>query len=221
MTDWYVLNARDAQWSVNELGWYSNFERAERFPEFGINLNVLPPGKPMAMYHHEPYQEGFLVRDGDAVLIIDGQERPLRKWDHVHRLHPYHGKFIPQLVEVLLDRYFTRGARVLDPFAGSGTTLVQALESGCNATGVEVAAFNCLLVSVKTARYDLAALGAELHDASARLDSLSKRRRAASAYLRAWYAPQALAELLAFRDLIEEYDHRDVLRVVLSRAARS
>src|SRR6476646_9941005 len=140
---------------------------------------------------------------------------------HVHRLHPYHGKFIPQLVEVLLDRYFTRGARVLDPFAGSGTTLVQALESGCNATGVEVAAFNCLLVSVKTARYDVAALGAELHDACARLDALSKRRRAASAYLRAWYAPQALAELLAFRDLIDEYEHRDVLRVVLSRAARS
>src|SRR5437667_56766 len=52
---------------------------------------------------------------------------------HVHRLHPYHGKFIPQLVEVLLDRYFTPGAHVLDPFAGSGTTLVQALESGLDA----------------------------------------------------------------------------------------
>jgi DNA modification methylase len=140
---------------------------------------------------------------------------------HVHRLHPYHGKFIPQLVEVLLDRYFTRGARVLDPFAGSGTTLVQALESGYDATGVEVAAFNCLLIDVKTARYDVEALGAELRDVCARLASLSKRRRAATPYLRAWYAPQALAELLAFRELIDEYEHRDVLRVVLSRAARS
>jgi uncharacterized cupin superfamily protein len=84
MTDWYVLNARDAQWSVNELGWYCNFEKGERFPEFGINLNVLPPGKPMAMYHHEPYQEGFLVLDGEAVLIIAGEERQLRKWDYVH-----------------------------------------------------------------------------------------------------------------------------------------
>src|SRR3954454_23124773 len=84
MTDWYVLNAKDAQWSVNELGWHCNFEEGERFPELGINLNVLPPGKPMAMYHHEPYQEGFLVLDGEAVLIIDGEERPLRKWDYVH-----------------------------------------------------------------------------------------------------------------------------------------
>ncbi|MGH2997320.1 MAG: DNA methyltransferase, partial [Gaiellaceae bacterium] len=48
---------------------------------------------------------------------------------HVHRLHPYLGKFIPQVVEVLLERYVPRGGRVVDPFAGSGTTLVQALES--------------------------------------------------------------------------------------------
>ena len=66
---------------------------------------------------------------------------------HVHRLHPYHGKFIPQLVEVLLDRYLPAGGHVLDPFAGSGTTLVQALESGRDATGIELAAFNCLLMA--------------------------------------------------------------------------
>jgi hypothetical protein len=140
---------------------------------------------------------------------------------HVHRLHPYHGKFIPQLVEVLLDRYLTRGAHVLDPFAGSGTTLVQALESGLDATGVELAAFNCLLVGVKTARYDVEALSSELHDVYGRIDTLSKKRRAATPYVRRWYAAQATAELLAFGDLVDEYEHRDVLRVILSRAARS
>ena len=142
---------------------------------------------------------------------------------HVHRLHPYHGKFIPQLVEVLLDRYLPAGGHVLDPFAGSGTTLVQALESGRDATGVEVAAFNCLLVRVKTAQYDVDALGAELRDACARIESLGTGRARTSrlTYLRDWYAPQALAELLAFRDLAGEYEHADVLRVILSRAARS
>ena len=74
---------------------------------------------------------------------------------HVHRLHPYLGKFVPQLVEALLDRYVKPGGRVLDPFAGSGTTLVQCLESGYDAVGIDVAAFNCLLMRVKTARYDL------------------------------------------------------------------
>ena len=66
---------------------------------------------------------------------------------HVHRLHPYLGKFIPQLVEALLDRHVPAGGRVLDPFAGSGTTLVQAVESGYDATGVDIAGFNALLVA--------------------------------------------------------------------------
>ena len=140
---------------------------------------------------------------------------------HVHRLHPYHGKFIPQLVEVLLDRYLTRGDHVLDPFAGSGTTLVQALESGLDATGVDIAAFNCLLMRVKTAPYDLGELGEELREVSTRVESLPRRRTRPSGYLREWYAPQAAAELLAFRELIPEYRHGDVLRVILSRAARS
>jgi DNA modification methylase len=142
---------------------------------------------------------------------------------HVHRLHPYHGKFIPQLVEILLDRYFEPGGHVLDPFAGSGTTLVQALESGLDATGAELAAFNCLLIRVKTARYDVDALGEELRDACSRIESLDLGRVRAQRepYLRAWYSPQAAAELFAFRDLIDTYEHRDVLRVILSRAARS
>jgi hypothetical protein len=142
---------------------------------------------------------------------------------HVHRLHPYHGKFIPQLVEILLGRYVEAGGHVLDPFAGSGTTLVQALESGYDATGVDIAAFNCLLMRVKTAPYDLAELGEELRDACARVDELAPRRARVPRrrYLRDWYAPQAAAELFAFRDLIADYRHEDVLRVILSRAARS
>jgi DNA modification methylase len=140
---------------------------------------------------------------------------------HVHRLHPYHGKFIPQLVEVLLDRYLEPGDQVLDPFAGSGTTLVQALESGLDATGVDIAAFNCLLMRVKTAPYDLVGIAEELGHVCTRLDSLPRHRERVSGYLRDWYAPRSLDELLAFRKLIPEYRHRDVLRVVLSRAARS
>src|SRR5439155_3753069 len=128
---------------------------------------------------------------------------------------------IPQLVEVLLGRYFVRGTHVLDPFAGSGTALVQALESGLDATGAELAAFNCLLIGVKTAQYDVHALGEELREVCARLDSLPAKRRTTSAYVRRWYAQRASGELLAFRDLIAEFEHQDVLRVILSRAARS
>ncbi len=81
---WYVLNARDAKWQENELGFYCNFEGDTRFPEFGFNVSYLPAGAPMAMYHREPHQEGFLVLEGEAVLIVEGEERPLRRWDYVH-----------------------------------------------------------------------------------------------------------------------------------------
>src|SRR6185295_15931164 len=96
-----------------------------------------------------------LYAEIDLELSWSESELPQReRTKHVHRLHPYLGKFIPQLVEVLLEKYVPAGGRVLDPFAGSGTTLVQALESGYDATGVDVAAFNCLLMRVKTGTYN-------------------------------------------------------------------
>jgi DNA modification methylase len=155
----------------------------------------------------------------DLHLSWSEAELPEReRTKHVHRLHPYLGKFIPQLVEALLGRYVRPGGRVLDPFAGSGTTLVQSLESGYDAVGVDVAAFNCLLMGVKSARYDAFALEKELRDALSRRGPSTERPRG---YVAEWYAPRAAAELLHFRALLEEYEHADVLRIVLARAARS
>jgi uncharacterized cupin superfamily protein len=84
MTDWFVRNAREARWLENELGGYCSFENGERFSELGINLNHLEPGRPMAMYHREHRQEGFLVLRGECLLIVEGQEVPLRQWDYFH-----------------------------------------------------------------------------------------------------------------------------------------
>jgi DNA methylase len=161
-----------------------------------------------------------LYADIDLALSWSERDLPEReRTRHVHRLHPYLGKFIPQLVEVLLSRYFRRGEHVLDPFAGSGTTLVQALESGLDATGVDVAAFNCLLMNVKTRAYNPFVLERELRAAHARIGEPSRERP--SAYVRRWFAPQAARELLGFRSLVDEFEHGDVLRVILTRAARS
>jgi hypothetical protein len=168
-----------------------------------------------------PTQEA-LYRAIDLELSWSEAElRERERTKHVHRLHPYLGKFIPQLVEALLDRYFEPECRVLDPFAGSGTTLVQGLESGFDATGVDVAAFNCLLMRVKTACYNLFSLEHELRDLLVRFDASNAPRVRVRGYLRDWYAPQAANELLAFRELIRETDHEEVFKVVLARAARS
>src|SRR5919109_4715987 len=164
--------------------------------------------------------QAALYADIDLALSWSERDLPEReRTRHVHRLHPYLGKFIPQLVEVLLERYFRPGQHVLDPFAGSGTTLVQALESGLDATGVDVAAFNCLLMGVKTRPYNPFVLERELRAAHARIGEPSRERP--SVYLRRWYAPQAARDLLGFRAIVDDYEHDDVLRVVLARAARS
>ena len=83
---------------------------------------------------------------------------------HIHRLHPYKGKFIPQLVEYFLDShidnfkkevYFKPGDIILDPFSGSGTTMVQACELEMNAVGIDISEFNTLIGNCKVAQYDI------------------------------------------------------------------
>jgi uncharacterized cupin superfamily protein len=82
---WFVQNAKDARWYHAEgrpaLG---HLEGDAPFPQFGIHLIVLWPGQPMAMYHWEADQEDFLVVSGEGLLIIEGEERPLKAWDFVH-----------------------------------------------------------------------------------------------------------------------------------------
>ena len=164
-------------------------------------------------------------RSFDPELSWAEHELPERlRTKHVHRLHPYLGKFVPQLVERFLIRHFRPGQRILDPFAGSGTTLVECTTFGANSVGVDVSAFNVLLSAVKTARYDPAAVERDL------LAVLQAAEDAAGDpggvppgdYLRAWYHPDALAQLLRYRDAVcGRAEHADLARVVLSRAARS
>jgi quercetin dioxygenase-like cupin family protein len=80
MTDWFVRRARDLEWTENEMGAYCLLVA----DELAINLNVLPKGAPMALYHHEPHQEGFLVLRGECMAVVDGEEQPLRQWDYFH-----------------------------------------------------------------------------------------------------------------------------------------
>jgi len=82
---WFVVNARESRWrDGGPLGVYCTFEGKQRFPQLGITLNVLEPGQPMAMYHRENAQEGFLVITGECLLIVEGEERRLAAWDFFH-----------------------------------------------------------------------------------------------------------------------------------------
>ena len=82
---WFILNAKEAHWRDREgRGKSLPFEGPMDFPQLGIVLYVLASGEPIGMYHWEANQEDFLVLSGEGLLIVEGEERPLRQWDFVH-----------------------------------------------------------------------------------------------------------------------------------------
>jgi uncharacterized cupin superfamily protein len=89
---WFVVNvAETAWWRSDVFGASCTFEGADdenapgaRFAEYGINIHVVWPSQPNCMYHREAAQEDFLVLAGECLLLVEGEERPLKAWDFVH-----------------------------------------------------------------------------------------------------------------------------------------
>lgn len=125
-------------------------------------------------YQREAVYKKKLGNDLNWALSFD-QYKESETTKHVHRLHPYKGKFIPQLVEYFLDAhtdkfktetFFKQGEIILDPFCGSGTTLVQANELGINAIGVDISKFNALISNIKVKKVNLIELQNAIKDIS-------------------------------------------------------
>jgi hypothetical protein len=143
-----------------------------RIPKLGDNGSILVSKKDLIEYYkayknsREYSWKDRLGEDLNWALSFD-QYKEAETTKHVHRLHPYKGKFIPQLVEYFLDShtdnfkrevFFKKGDIVLDPFCGSGTTLVQSNELGINAIGIDISAFNTLISNTKVQKVNLAEL---------------------------------------------------------------
>ena len=230
----YIQRGRISKYNVHgeKIDYARNGQLRVSLKEIRIFLSLVEQG--LEKHHHAGLHPELGFHDVPERL----------RTKHVHRLHPYLGKFIPQLVEWFLSRYFKPGDIVLDPFMGSGTTLVQGNEMGMHTVGIDISPFNCLIARVKVAKYDVAKVRAEILDIERRVTQFSRSiygrsepslfsdngyeqvaekllNECKSDYLRTWFAPRALAEMLYYHNLIPEYEYQDLLRIVLSRAVRS
>ncbi len=149
-----------------------------RVPKIGANGGTVIAKQDLIDYYETLQRETNWTKQLGADLnwaLSFDQYTESQTTKHVHRLHPYKGKFIPQLVEYFLSKttdefktevFFEPGDIVLDPFCGSGTTLVQANELGINAVGIDVSAFNALISNVKVKKVNLAELQTCINDIS-------------------------------------------------------
>jgi DNA modification methylase len=174
----------------------------------------------------------------DGVDLSFSNVAEYQRTKHVHRLHPYLGKFIPQLVEVFLKHYFKERDSILDPFMGSGTTLVEANILGMNSAGIEISLFNCLISAIKTKKYNISIAEKEIQDILLKtkefsknllpgqkqltlLENSFKKYKTDSEYLNTWLSDRALQEILFYRNKIKNYQYQGLLKIILSRATRS
>src|SRR3989339_1831963 len=165
----WATNHLSKEVSSSNISYLIQYGKVKRYGENGstlINLDDLKKYYQSWNGKRETEWKKSLGSDLNWTLSFDYlRERDTTK--HVHRLHLYKGKFIPQLVEYFIDGhtdnfktsvYFKTGDIILDPFAGSGTTLVQAVELGMHSIGIDISRFNCMIAETKLLDYDIVSL---------------------------------------------------------------
>ncbi len=172
--------------SPHNISYLVNYGRVKKIEKDNkIYVNLLELEKYYKTFYklQEEYKKKY--KDIEWELSFDWVKESERT-KHVHRLHPYKGKFIPQLVEYFLDShtdnlkkeiFFQKEDIVIDPFCGSGTTLVQANELGIHSIGVDVSPFNAFISNVKLIDVDFEKLEKEIDKILVRLNNFVKEMK--------------------------------------------
>ena len=157
--------------------------------KYGDKRNTFIDKEELRQYYNSTNLENLWNdRNGDELnwALSFENYREKERTKHVHRLHPYKGKFIPQLVEYFLNDhtdefkktiFFKPGDIVLDPFCGSGTTLVQSNELGIHAVGIDISMFNSMISNIKVSNHDVSKLFEVTNSLNSKLEKFNKNRK--------------------------------------------
>jgi hypothetical protein len=143
-----------------------------------------------------------------------------------HGFHSYPARMHPSIAREVIAGFSLGGARVLDPFCGSGTVLVEAAVLGRRATGVDlsplalrIAEVHCQVRSPAECERFLATLELVVAASFERVRNRVKARAPVSARERTFFEPHVLLELAGLREEIvrvEPEADRRALEIVLS-----
>ncbi len=176
-----ILNKRVTESNISYLIQYGVIDKVEKPKNTLINKQQFLEYC-QNIKSKENYYKSKLGKDINWTLSFE-KYKESETTKHIHRLHPYKGKFIPQLVEYFLDThtdnfkkevYFKKGDIVLDPFCGSGTTLIQANELGIHSLGIDISPFNAFIANTKLSKVDIKILENEIQNINKKLEEFIK-----------------------------------------------
>lgn len=185
----------------------------------------------LVYFSHAAIDNQFIeTRQNKAEHKNSGRSKRQNTRYSVHGLHEYKGKFNPQIVRALFNIYkISNNSRVLDPFCGSGTTLVEAAHIGANGVGTDINPLAVFIANtkIKSLSLEWSNIKNEFDHlinlySSLRLDyTLSDENNERIAYLKKWFPTDVLLDIECLRTLSEELPNsKNLILVVISNLLR-